>query len=284
MIPDLIFDVGMHNGDDTAYYLYRGFRVVAVEANPALVARGAERFRREIADGRLTIVNVAVADQSGVLPFWICDAQSEWSSFDREIAARDGSAHHAIDVQSVTFDTLLGQYGVPHYLKIDIEGNDHLCVTALRAPDLPVFLSVEGSPGTVALLPRLRDLGYSGFKWISQSTLLPLEVPPAREQRRFELAHRIAHADGWPASIVRRLAWRWLEPALEGPRVRPGWQFPLGSSGPFGEDTPGRWLSYEELRRTYDHYSERIRRREPSPFWDQRGYSFWTDFHARRDP
>src|SRR5919106_385349 len=282
MIPDLIFDVGMHNGDDTAYYLYRGFRVVAVEANPALVARGAERFRREIADGRLTIVNVAVADQSGVLPFWICDAQSEWSSFDREIAARDGSAHHAIDVQSVTFDTLLGQYGVPHYLKIDIEGNDHLCVTALRAPDLPVFLSVEGSPGTVALLPRLRDLGYSGFKWISQSTLLPLEVPPAREQRRFELAHRIAHADGWPASIVRRLAWRWLEPALEGPRVRPGWQFPLGSSGPFGEDTPGRWLSYEELRRTYDHYSERIRRREPSPFWDQRGYSFWTDFHARR--
>ena len=29
---DLIYDVGMNNGDDTAYYLHKGFRVVAVEA------------------------------------------------------------------------------------------------------------------------------------------------------------------------------------------------------------------------------------------------------------
>ena len=33
MIPELIYDVGMHNGDDTAYYLHRGFRVIAVEAS-----------------------------------------------------------------------------------------------------------------------------------------------------------------------------------------------------------------------------------------------------------
>ena len=38
MNPRLIYDVGMHNGDDTAYYLRRGFRVVAIEPNPALVA------------------------------------------------------------------------------------------------------------------------------------------------------------------------------------------------------------------------------------------------------
>jgi hypothetical protein len=29
-----IMDVGAHNGDDTAYYLHRGYRVVAVEASP----------------------------------------------------------------------------------------------------------------------------------------------------------------------------------------------------------------------------------------------------------
>ena len=33
----LIIDVGMHNGDDTAFYLAKGFEVVAVEANAALV-------------------------------------------------------------------------------------------------------------------------------------------------------------------------------------------------------------------------------------------------------
>jgi hypothetical protein len=46
MNPKLIYDVGMHNGDDTAYYLRRGFRVIAIEPNPALVATAAERFRR----------------------------------------------------------------------------------------------------------------------------------------------------------------------------------------------------------------------------------------------
>ncbi len=30
MIPDLIYDVGMHDGEDTAYYLARGYRVVAI--------------------------------------------------------------------------------------------------------------------------------------------------------------------------------------------------------------------------------------------------------------
>jgi putative ABC transport system substrate-binding protein len=34
--PQLIYDVGMNNGDDTAYYLRRGFRVLAIEANPDL--------------------------------------------------------------------------------------------------------------------------------------------------------------------------------------------------------------------------------------------------------
>ena len=37
MTADLIYDVGMHNGADTAFYLAKGFRVVAVEANPELV-------------------------------------------------------------------------------------------------------------------------------------------------------------------------------------------------------------------------------------------------------
>jgi hypothetical protein len=36
--PQLIYDVGMNNGDDIAYYLRRGFRVLAIEANPDLVA------------------------------------------------------------------------------------------------------------------------------------------------------------------------------------------------------------------------------------------------------
>ena len=36
--PNLVFDIGLNNGDDTAYYLHLGYRVIGVEANPLLVA------------------------------------------------------------------------------------------------------------------------------------------------------------------------------------------------------------------------------------------------------
>lgn len=49
---DLIYDVGLHRGEDTDYYLQKGFRVVAVEANPQLVDECTARFAREIADGK----------------------------------------------------------------------------------------------------------------------------------------------------------------------------------------------------------------------------------------
>ncbi len=50
MNPDLIFDVGMNNGDDTDFDLAKGFRVVAIEANPdqraAATYDSAARFER----------------------------------------------------------------------------------------------------------------------------------------------------------------------------------------------------------------------------------------------
>src|SRR4051812_29464982 len=89
--PDLVYDVGMHNGDDSAYYLRNGYRVVAVEANPLFAGRARERFAAEIADGRLTVLEVGIADGEGEASFWVCEDHTDWSSFDRSIAGRNGS-------------------------------------------------------------------------------------------------------------------------------------------------------------------------------------------------
>src|SRR5450432_793339 len=128
MKPKTIFDVGMNNGDDTAYYLHRGFDVVAIEANPNLVDKVKIRFREAIKNGRLTILNVGIAEEDGTIPFWICDDHSEWSSFHRNVASRDNSAHHEIPIRSRRFDSILKEFGMPYYLKVDIEGNDQLCL------------------------------------------------------------------------------------------------------------------------------------------------------------
>ena len=71
MIPDLIFDVGAHNGDDSFYYLSKGFRVVAVEANGDLCAFLRSRFGREASTGRFILVEAAIADKAGEAGFWV---------------------------------------------------------------------------------------------------------------------------------------------------------------------------------------------------------------------
>src|SRR5439155_903845 len=53
MEPDLVFDVGVNNGEDTAHYLRRGFRVVGVDANPEMVAFCERRFEDDIRTRRL---------------------------------------------------------------------------------------------------------------------------------------------------------------------------------------------------------------------------------------
>jgi hypothetical protein len=59
MIRNLIYDVGMHEGEDTKFFIERGFKVVGIEANPQLVARIRETLARPIAEGKLQIVGKA---------------------------------------------------------------------------------------------------------------------------------------------------------------------------------------------------------------------------------
>ena len=40
MNNNLIFDFGFHNGDDSDFYLRKGYNIVAIEANPELVNKG----------------------------------------------------------------------------------------------------------------------------------------------------------------------------------------------------------------------------------------------------
>ena len=81
----VIIDVGMHNGTDTDFYLKKGFRVIAVEANPRLVEKARDRFAAEIASGRLEILEGAITDREGDVEFWVNLDQDLWSAVDEKI-------------------------------------------------------------------------------------------------------------------------------------------------------------------------------------------------------
>jgi FkbM family methyltransferase len=169
--PRLIYDIGFHNGDDSAYYLSQGFRVLAVEANPILAAQGRKRFASEIAVGHLTILNVAAWQKSDVkLIFYINDTDSGWSSLDPE-RGKEGGKYQEVEISTVSIADLFDRNGVPWYLKIDIEGTDEIVIRGLpRNGRVPRYLSFELNHGCRAT-ELLSSFGYNAFKLINQTSM-----------------------------------------------------------------------------------------------------------------
>jgi len=64
-MSELVYDIGMGDGDDSLFYLLKGFRVIAVEADPELCDAARDRLRPFLDNGQLTIVNRAVVAKAG---------------------------------------------------------------------------------------------------------------------------------------------------------------------------------------------------------------------------
>lgn len=170
---DLVFDLGMNDGADAADYLGRGYDVIAVEPDPALCRRARARFAAEIAGGRLAVVEAAVWSERGVRPFYV-SARDDWSSLDPAWAGRDGTLFAEIEVRCVTLTDLFAEFGVPHYMKVDVEGADGAIVDQLCGVGaLPRYVSVEDcrrGPEYVAALARA---GYDRFHLVDQPEPAP---------------------------------------------------------------------------------------------------------------
>jgi FkbM family methyltransferase len=223
MQTDLIYDVGFHSGEDTEFYLTKGFKVVAIEADPGLYQAGQERFSGAIESGCLTLLNVAVAETSGPISFFASD-NDVWGSIRRDAAKRNqrlGAGFREIIIEGRRFGEILRQFGVPYYLKVDIEGADLLCLEALAEfENRPKYVSIEAEVDVLSGIRHeisvLSGLGYTRFKIVRQGHV-PLQSCPL--------------------------------PAREGQYVE--YKFPYGSSGMFGEEAPGEWLSGDQAVETY---------------------------------
>lgn len=211
----LIYDIGMHEGQDTEFYLKKGFKVVAVDANPALVEKASRRFSEHILSGQLIILNKGIVEEptNEKLSFYINKKNTEWSSFMKEIASRDNSPCEVLKVSCATLKDIIGEYGSPYYVKIDIEGHDYIALKSLlNTQPLPRYISVEN--GNKGMLTMLVEHGYSFFKYIQQNNVSELCLPA---------------------------------PCQEGLYVEHS--FPFGASGPFGEETPGSWEDSDTIRK-----------------------------------
>jgi FkbM family methyltransferase len=219
---DLIFDVGAHRGEDSEFYLKLGYRVVGIEANPELAAELKDRHRLEIERGAYAVVDKAISETPGTISFFVNKKLSVWGTADPDWARRNkgmGADSEEIKVPSIRFSEVLEQHGCPHYLKIDVEGADMLCVRALLGTTCrPTYISVESNKTSWRELMREFDtfeqLGYHRFKVVDQRL------------------HRNGQYKSRGGAMVQHT-------------------FVGGTTGPFGEDLDGPWLTKQQAIRAY---------------------------------
>jgi FkbM family methyltransferase len=224
MTEDLIFDIGMHKGEDTAFYLKKGFRVIGIEADAELASHCRRRFAEEISNGLVIILEGAVVAKDklnqSIVTFYKNPNASVWSTAietwrDRNV--RLGKSSQEIKVQCLDLGGILSEYGVPYYMKVDIEGADRYCLQYLEnLPELPRYLSIEDAKTDFNAFKKelgvLCALGYRRFSAVQQAN-----IPGGIYRGCDRLGREVNHC---------------FEPE---------------SSGVFGEDLEGLWMSPAEL-------------------------------------
>jgi FkbM family methyltransferase len=222
-LAPIAYDIGMNNGDDSAYYLTKGYKVVAVEANSALCLRASIRFSQEIRNGQMTILNVAIGEKRDRRSFFLNTRNSVLSTFVPGAGGLVGTAPTSpaewteTGVEVMSLSDIIRSYGLAEYVKIDIEGHDVVALKDLLQSDIkPPYLSAEAH--TVDTYCLMVAMGYEQFKI----------VPGGSVATEFA-NHKIRCLGG------RELAY----------------SFPYHSSGPFGDDLPGVWMNKTDALRAW---------------------------------
>ncbi len=132
---DLCFDVGANMGNRVLPLLLIGAKVVAVEPQADCY-----RYLKKTFGKKIDVVGKGLAEMEGVKKFYVSNT-STLSSFSREwiesVKAERFSEYtwdNEIELEITTADKLIDCFGVPSYIKIDVEGYELEVLKGLTHP------------------------------------------------------------------------------------------------------------------------------------------------------
>ena len=169
---DLTFDLGAHVGNRTRALLGIGCQVVAIEPQPdfARLLRAMFTFSSQV-----KIVETAVTNSVGRSILSVSDRTptmttltSEW----REARTNEKTFsnirwNRPVNVNTTTLDELIQQFGVPEFVKIDVEGAEPMVLAGLSHPIS--VMSFEYLPQELnrvqKCIEHLSTLGNYRYNW-----------------------------------------------------------------------------------------------------------------------
>ena len=169
---DLVFDIGAHAGNRVRGFAALGCHVVALEPQPDFARLLRTLFGRS---PRIDIVEMAVSDTAGSAMLAVSErtptvttlaqAWRQARAEEPEFAGVDWNRR--IEVDTTTVDALIARFGVPAFIKVDVEGGEPAVLGGLSRA-VPA-LSFEYLPRALdqvqACIARLATLGSYRFNW-----------------------------------------------------------------------------------------------------------------------
>lgn len=156
----LVFDVGANLGQRSEVFLELGNKVVAVEPNAACQPTLRHLFG---SNQNFTLVEKAIGHEVGSVTFYASGTDSTGSTrpdWNTKVFGSDRGQIARV-VPMTTLDALVSEYGIPDFVKIDVEGFEQQVIRGLsRAlPLLSIEFHHDELDKTRTCLDRLASFG-----------------------------------------------------------------------------------------------------------------------------
>jgi FkbM family methyltransferase len=212
---ELCFDVGANIGNRTEIFVMLGAKVISIEPQAKCVQKLMRKFKKY--DDLVTIVPKAVSDSVGTSRIAISSFDGYTSMSEKWISRvlQSGRFRKSVtwndwqEVETTTLDNLILEYGVPHYMKVDVEGFEPSVFRGLHTaiPYLSFeFTCPETIEDTYSVIDTVGVLGKYEYNYVEEESVeFKLKEWTSREELKSHFSSHLTENSLLVGEVYARL-------------------------------------------------------------------------------
>jgi FkbM family methyltransferase len=176
----IAFDIGANMGQTIDALLNNYDKIIAFEPNPSL----AMGLRNRYDNSKVIVEELGVSDKNEVKTFNISNSHvvstfsNDWITNSRFTGVYNWDT--TIQVNTITLDDIIKKYGIPYFIKVDVEGYEYEVFQGLTLLLEETYFAFEWAEEQYERINNtvdyLKKLGYNNFAYTYQDRLLNLET------------------------------------------------------------------------------------------------------------